>query len=61
MRQKQAAEAKLLAAHNKQRVGVLKEHEKLRAAEAANKKANVDRLKKLNTTVDQGDKHLDTI
>ena len=38
MRQKQAAEAKLLAAQNRQREGLRKEHEKIRAAEAAEKK-----------------------
>ena len=44
MRQQQAAEAKLLAAQNRQREGVRKEQEKIRAAEAAEKKANQDRL-----------------
>ena len=38
MRQKQAADAKLLAAENRQRAGVLKEQEKIRAAEAAEKR-----------------------
>ena len=44
MRQQQAAEAKLLAAQNRQREGIRKEQEKIRAAEAAEKKANQDRL-----------------
>ena len=44
MRQKQAAEAKLLAAQNRQREGIRKEQEKIRAAEAAKKKANEERL-----------------
>jgi hypothetical protein len=44
MRQKQAAEAKLMAAQNRQREGLRKEQEKLRAAEAAEKKANEERL-----------------
>jgi hypothetical protein len=44
MRQKQAAEAKLLAAQNKQREGIRREQEKIRAAEAAEKKANAERL-----------------
>ena len=35
IRQKQAAEAKLLAAHNRQREGLRKEQENIRAAEAA--------------------------
>jgi len=45
MRQKQAADAKQLAAENGQRAGVRKEQEKIRAAEAAEKQANADRLK----------------
>jgi len=45
MRQKQAANAKLLEAPNRQRAGALKEHEKIRDAEAADKQANADRLK----------------
>jgi hypothetical protein len=44
MRQQQAAEAELLAAHNRQREGIRREQEKIRAAEAAEKKANQDRL-----------------
>ena len=44
MRQKQAAEAKLLATQNKQRDGIRREQEKIRAAEAAEKKANAERL-----------------
>jgi hypothetical protein len=35
MRQKQVADAKLLATENRQRAGVLKEQEKIRATEAA--------------------------
>jgi cytoskeletal protein RodZ len=49
MRQQQAAEAKLLAAQNRQREGIRREQEKIRAAEAAEKKANQDRLAN-NTT-----------
>ena len=45
MRQKQATDAKQLAAKNRQRAGVLKEQEKIRAAEAAEKKANEHRLR----------------
>ena len=44
MRQKQAAEAKLLAAQNRQSEGLRKEQEKIRAAEAAKKKGNEERL-----------------
>jgi type IV secretory pathway VirB10-like protein len=44
MRQQQVAEAKLLAAENRQREGLRKEQEKIRAAEAAKKTANQDRL-----------------
>ena len=44
MRQQQATEAKLLAAQIRQREGIRKEQEKIRAAEAAEKKANQDRL-----------------
>ena len=45
MRQKQAAEATLLAAQNRQREGIRREQEKIRATEAAEKKANAERLK----------------
>ena len=45
MRHKQAADAKRLAAENRQRAGALKEQEQIRAAEAAEKQANEDRLK----------------
>ena len=45
LRFKQATDAKELAAKNKQRAGILKEQEKIRAAEATEKKANEDRLK----------------
>jgi hypothetical protein len=48
MRQQQAAEAKLLAAQNRQREGLRKEQEKTRAAEAAEKQTNQDRLAKQN-------------
>ena len=40
IRKKKAAEAKLPAAHTKQREGICKEQEKIRAAEAAEKQAN---------------------
>ena len=40
MRQKHAAEAKLLAAQQRERIGVLKEHAKIREAEAAEEAAN---------------------
>jgi hypothetical protein len=45
IRQKQAAEAKLVAAQNRQRGGIRKEQEKIRAAEATEKQANAERLK----------------
>jgi len=45
MRQKQAAKAKLVATHVKQREVIRKEQEKLRAAKAAEKQANANRLK----------------
>ena len=45
MRQKQAAEAKKLAAEQRQRSGLLKEQAKIREAEAAEKAANAERLK----------------
>ena len=45
MRQKQAAKAKLLATHARQREGIRKEQEKLRAAKAVEKQANADRMK----------------
>jgi hypothetical protein len=40
MRQKQAADAKLLATHNRQREGIRKEQENTREAEAAEKQAS---------------------
>jgi hypothetical protein len=40
VRQKQAAEAKLLATQNKQREGIRKEQEQIRATEASEKQAN---------------------
>jgi len=46
MRQKQAAVAKLLAAKNRQREGIRKEQDKIRAAEEAEKQTNAERLKK---------------
>jgi hypothetical protein len=55
MRQKQAAEAKLLTAQQRQRSGVLKEQAKLREAEAAEKAANKERLKTPPTTDPNGD------
>ncbi len=45
LRQKQAAEAKLPAAQERQRSGQLREQEKIREAEAAKKAANAERLK----------------
>jgi len=45
LRQTQAAEAELLDAQNKQRAGVLREQEKIREAEAAEKTSNEQRLK----------------
>jgi len=45
LRQKQAAEAKLLAAQHRQRSGVLKDHAKIREAQATEKAPNVERLK----------------
>ena len=45
MRQKQAAEARRLAAEHRQRSGLLKEQAKLREAEMAEKAANAERLK----------------
>ena len=45
MRQKHATDAKLLAAQKRQRAGALKEQERIRAAEAAEKQANTDRLR----------------
>ena len=45
MRQKQAAEAKLLAEEQWQRSGVLKEHAEIREAKAAENAANAKRLK----------------
>ena len=44
LRQKQATEAKRLAAEQRQRSGLLKEQAKIREAEAAEKAANVERL-----------------
>jgi hypothetical protein len=46
MRQKQAEAAKLLAAQNRQREGIRKEQERIRAVEAEEKKANADRIAK---------------
>jgi hypothetical protein len=46
MRQKHATDAKLLATQNRQREGIRKEQDKIRAAEAAEKQANAERLKK---------------
>jgi hypothetical protein len=45
LRHQQATEAKLLAAQNIQRAGVLKEQKQIRVAEAAEKAANEERLK----------------
>ena len=45
MRQKHAAEAKQLAAEQRQRSDVFKEQAKIREAEAAEKAANAERLK----------------
>ena len=45
LRQKQAAEAKLLAAQQRQRSGSLQENVKIREAEAKKKAANAERLK----------------
>ena len=45
MRHQQAAEAKRLAAEQRQRSGLLKEQAKLREAERAEKSANEERLK----------------
>ena len=45
MRQKQAAEAKRLAAEQKHRSGLLKEQAKIRETEMAKKAANAERLK----------------
>ena len=45
LRQQQAAEAKLLAFQTGQRAGVLREQEKIREADAAEKTANAERLK----------------
>ena len=55
MRHKQAAGAKLLAAEQRQRSGVLKEHAKIREAEAAEKAANAERLKSPLTEDPGGD------
>ena len=53
MRQKQATEAKRLAAEQRQRSGKLKEQAKLCEEEAAEKAANAERLK-TPPTVDLG-------
>ncbi len=45
LRQEQAVEAKLLAAHWRKRSGTLKEHAKIREAEGTEKAANAERLK----------------
>ena len=45
MRQKQTADAKLLAAQTKHKEGIRKEQDKIRATEAAEKQANEERLK----------------
>ena len=45
MRQKQAADAKLLAAHAGQREGICKEQENIRTTEATEKQATANRLK----------------
>ena len=45
LRQKHVADAKLLAAQNRQREGIRKEQERIIEAEAAEKQANADRLK----------------
>jgi len=45
MRQKHAADAKLLATHSRHRERIRKEQDKIRAVEAAEKQANEDRLK----------------
>jgi hypothetical protein len=50
LRQQQAAAAKKLAAEQRQQEGKRPEQEKLRQAEAAEKQANADRLKKDNVT-----------
>jgi hypothetical protein len=55
MRQKQATEAKRLAAEQRQRSGHLKEHAKIREAEAAEKAANAERLKTSRTEEPSGD------
>ena len=55
MRQKQADEAKLLAAQERQRSGVLKEQAEIREEEAAEKAANAERLKTPSTKDPSGD------
>jgi len=55
MRQKQAAEAKRLATDQRQRSGLLKEHGKIREAEAAEKAANAERIKTSRTEEPSGD------
>jgi hypothetical protein len=44
MRQKQVANANILATQSRQREGIRKEQEKIRAAKAAKKQANAERL-----------------
>ena len=52
MRKKLAVDAKLLATQTRQRDGVLKEQEKIRATEAAKKQVNAVRLKPPPPSVD---------
>ena len=55
MRQKQAPEAKRLAAEHRQRRGLLKEQAKIREAEAAEIAANAERLRTPRTEDPTGD------
>ena len=54
MRQKQAAEAKLLVAQQRQRAGALREHAKIREGEAVEKAANTERLRTPTFVVTNG-------